>query len=87
LTSRVRQSKALIVYGACCTILATLSSFANAATIEVFQTFDSVYPGLSNEEIIILVSQGDELAQHEYSNQLATGSGDLPVNQSAAAAM
>lgn len=57
---------------------------ANAATIDVLE-FEAQYTPLPNDALIKQAVRGDNLAQFELGNRLATGRGYLPVNQSAAA--
>ena len=56
-----------------------------AASTSDIETFADNYPGLSTEALLRLVVKGDELAQHEWGNRLAMGTGGAPANRSAAA--
>lgn len=66
-------------------ICATAPNAIAAPTIPNIGQYSATYPGLSSNDIIRKVVQGDVLAQHELGNRLASGQGGLPSNPSAAA--
>ena len=83
-----RRSK--LLYRACALLaLALLAGVwhpvAAYPTPPDISTFDSLYPGLVTDTMIIRAVEGDVLAQLELGNRLAAGSGGLPRNPSAAA--
>lgn len=83
--SRLTTIRKALCRGAFCAFLIVHCSLGMAASASDVDTFADNYPGLSTEALLRLVVKGDELAQHEWGNRLAMGTGGAPVNRSAAA--